>query len=239
MSFGPSAGATSLDARLSQSIKPFPCKEVEVLFPLDGNETFYAKHGCYTLVPAPTTPGEDGAAVFRSYGGAPSDWSSIFRKDTYDLSLPGHRSGPNAHIVVAKKGDKFTFRLDGDSPVGPPRTLTLIQVTVDSATFLFEPGERMAVIQGGGKLDASIAFDSQVDVSIRVDSIVDSTTIAFRVWFPEQSERIPAVVEETSRLVVAIIAVLGFGGLLLAAARRGHERRGIASVRSDGLWMAM
>jgi hypothetical protein len=200
--------------RMKQRIKPIPCG-IDHLTDANGVDHYFAPRACGKLVrPSSGISGNSGSA---SGGGqAVTGTTPIY------LDIKNHMVGDDAYLLLAKKGQVYTFRLKGDSMIAPLRTLEVTQVAKDKATIMFTPGDKEATLPVGGRIDADVAFGQDPDVNIRVKSISSDALVAMQVWFPLQRELIGTVGDTMhSTLATGII-----GGLVVTAGYlHFHTRR--------------
>ena len=201
--------------RMKQYIRPIPCG-VDHLTDADGVDHYFVARQCGTLVAPPSTSLEESTTSGTSPGGQITGTMPVY------IETKDHTIGDNAYLVLAKKGQVYTFRLDGDSELSPLRTFEVAKVSDKNATLLFTPGDKEATLPIGGKIDADIAFGSDPDISVRVKDISDAGLVSMQIWFPLQCT-MQCAVKDTINLNLAIGTIGAFVGL--AGVLHVHSRR--------------
>lgn len=192
----PQQASAKTTVRMRQRIKPIPCG-IDHLTDPDGTEHYFVPRECGKLV-VPNTNSSTGGSSFG--GGGISGNTPIY------LDTKNRAAGQQAYLLIAKKGQVYTFRLSGDSILSPLRTIEIIDITKNSVTLMFTPGDKEITLPIGGKVDADIAFGQDPDISIRVKSISDSGLVSMQVWFPMQRQ-LAGVADDTMHSATAVTIV--------------------------------
>jgi hypothetical protein len=196
----PQQASARTSVRMKQRIRPIPCG-IDHLTDANGIDHYFAPRACGKLVTPPSDT-SGGSSSLTGSGGQ----NIVGNMPTY-LDTKNHVVGDDAYLVLAKKGQVFTFRLSGDSALSPQRTMEVRQITNKSATFMFTPGDKETTLLSGGRIDADIAFSQDPDISIRVKDISEEGLISMQIWFPVQCV-LECTVNDTVRPVVAV-GILG------------------------------
>lgn len=215
----PQSVSARTNVRFRQRIKPIPCG-IDHLTDPDGTEHYFAPHACGKLiVPSATT--STGSSSSTGAGG-------IVGIAPIYLDTKNHVAGQQAYLIAAKKGQIYTFRLTGDSTLSPLRTIEVLDVTQNSVTLMFTPGDKEITLPIGGKIDADIAFGQDPDVNIRVRAITKDGMVSMLIWFPMQRQ-LAGVADDTmhSTAAVAIIGTLATAAGIL----HFHSRRRLHTMR--------
>jgi len=200
---------------MKQYIRPIPCG-VDHLTDADGVEHYFAPRQCGSLIAPPSTSLETSSAAGSSAGGQITGTMPVY------IETKDHTAGDNAYLVLAKKGQLYTFRLDGDSVLSPLRTFAVTKVADKNAILLFTPGDKETTLPIGGKIDADIAFGRDPDISIRVKDISEAGLVAMQVWFPLQCT-MQCAVKDTVNPSMALGTIGAFVGL--TGVLHFHSRR--------------
>ena len=215
----------ALNVRFSQQIQPVPCG-VDKILDIDGTEHYVTPRACPAELVQPTT-----STTITSGGG------SVLVPQPIYLETRGHMTGDRAYIIVAKPGQMYSFRLQGDGQLVSPRTMEVLQATVDGIMLRFRPGDKQIVLQNAARLSADIAFDTRPDVEIIVQSIDPQGEATLYVWFPADGV-LPDAVRETKHSYLALILTLsvGIGAIYI---HWYHRWRRFGTADEDILWRTM
>ena len=188
--------------RMKQRIKTIPCG-VDHLTDPDGTEHYFAPRACGKLI----VPPSGGASSTTGTGGGISGVAPIY------LETKNHAIGQEAYLLLARKGQVYTFRLMGDNVLSPLRTIEVIDVVNNSVTLMFTPGDKEVTLSVGESIDADIAFGGDPDIKIRVKDISPEGLVSMQIWFPLQRKLVGAV-DDTLHSAAAVVII---GALSTAA----------------------
>jgi len=219
MALMPQTVSARTNVRLRQRIRPIPCG-VDHLTDPDGVEHYFVPRVCGKLI-VPTSNSSSGSSSSTGSGG-------INGATPLYLETKSHAIGENAYLVLAKKGQVYTFRLLGDSELSPFRTIEIVRIANNTVTLMFTPGDKEITLPIGGKVDADIAFGGDPDINIRIKSISPDGLVAMQIWFPMQRE-FAGIVDDTMHSEAA----LAITGTLITAAGilHFHSRRRIRQTQ--------
>lgn len=209
--------SASTRVRMKQLIVPLNCLFDEVN---DGSGAvvYLTPETCGTLVrqqPATSAP----ASVAQPQPVPPEYYSGSTYLDSYG------GSSQNGYMLVVRPGLVYSFRLPGDSPVGPPRTLEITSINDGAVTITFGPGDRLATLREGQKFRANIAYDDEADIEITVLRIQTDGSAVIHIKFPEQTRLVGWVIETNHTLIAfAILGLLGGAALYVHAHSRYRSR---------------
>ena len=198
----PPTASAHTSVRMKQIIRRIPCG-IDHLTDANGINHYFAPRACGKLV-VPSSGSEGSSPTTISGGGIITG-----SKPTY-LESKSHMAGQSAYLLLARKGQVYTFRLSGDSVVSPLRTLEITQLTATGATFMFTPGYQEMTLQNAARLDADIAFDQNPDISIRIKDIKADNSVLLQLWFPAPRQMVGAV-DDTMHSAAAVGIIGGIG----------------------------
>ncbi len=221
----PTASASS-KVKMKQLIVPLNCLFDEVN---DGSGAvvYLTPETCGTLIrtqlptPTPSLPAQPQPVPSEYYSGS-----------TY-LDNYGGSKNQNGYMLVVRPGIVYSFRLPGDSPVGPPRTLEITSIQDGAVTVTFGPGDRQVILREGQRFRANIAYDDEPDVEITVLRIQNDGSAVIHVKFLEQSRLVGRVIETNHTMIAFAILALLVGAALYVHAHARYRTRHLRR-RSDG-----
>ncbi len=218
---------------MQQVIRPLPCA-VDHIVDTDGQTYYFAPRECGQLI----VPNENTTNAGGNSAATPGSGAQIVPKaQPIFLDDSAHTSSSDAYLLLARKGQAYIFRLVGDSDLSSPRTMQVLQITANSLTLLFSPGDKQVTLQSGSKIYADIAFGQAADVNIHVVKTSSDGVATVRVWFPLQ-EHMFGVTDDTKHSFVATSILVGLSGFAVYSHFHVRSRTKVVLLYRDH-WYAM